>query len=156
LNRGQKNSGQVIILIILVLLGLVLIFALFSSISPRVRPSVPQAFWTIDNQRVTNAAVGQLVTAHVVVAATEEYVGSIVLKIRKDIRLWFDSDFQMSTIQVDLKGGQQHEIEIQFTPDQASGGSLRGYFIEVDFKATGNSWVMENSYPPRLEVTTLK
>lgn len=96
--------------------------------------------------------MGQQVAAHVVVKAAEEYVGSIVLKVKKDVRLWFDSDFQMSTILINLKGGQQQEIEIQFTPDQASGGNLRGYFIEVDFKATGTSWVMESSYPPRLTI----
>jgi hypothetical protein len=76
-----------------------------------------------------------------------------VVKIRKDARLWFDSDFAVDTIPVDLAGGDEKTIELSFTPDEVSHGTitgLRGYFIEIEFRATGTTWTMENSYPPRL------
>jgi len=155
LKRRQTSKGQILILILLVLLGLVLISGFFSVVSVRVRaaPTVQEAFWLVDDQKVSTATLGEKVEAKIVVKATEEYVGSIVVKIRKDIRWWPDSDYQVSTIPVNLKGGEEKEINLSFTPDEASGGSLRGYLIEIEFQATRTTWVMENSYPPRLRVT---
>jgi hypothetical protein len=145
-------------LILLVLLGVIVIFALLSTRSARVRsaPVVQEVFWRVGGQRVTTASVGDEVEAHVVVKATGEYVGSIVVKIRKDISLWPDSDYSTKTVPLNLRGGQETELELAFVPDETSGGglrSLRGYLVEVDFTATHTSWVMKSSYPPRLEVT---
>jgi len=153
----RQTKGQILVLIVVILLGLVLIFVLFSRVSVRVRaaPIVPESFWTVGDSAVTTATVGERVEAHVVIEAVEEYVGSVVVKVRKDISNWPDSDYHVSTIPVDLSGGEQEEIKITFIPDQASGGGLRGlrgYFIEVNFQATGTTWVMDNSYPPRLKV----
>jgi len=155
LRSRQTSKGQVLILILLALLGLVLIFGLLSAFSVRVRaaPIVQEAFWRVDDQKVSTTKLGESVGAHVVVQATEEYVGSIVVKIRKDIRFWPDSDYQTSTVPVNLKGGEEKEITLIFTPDEVSGGSLRGYFLEIEFRATRTTWTMENSYPPRLRVT---
>jgi len=117
---------------------------------------VQEVFWQMEGQKVTTVGVGVEVEAYVVVKATEEYVGSIVVKIRKDISFWPDSDYSIKTVPVNLIGGQETKLELSFVPDQASDGglrSLRGYFVEVDFSATQTSWVMENSYPPRLKVT---
>jgi len=142
-------------LILLVLLGIIVIFAFFSARSARVRsaPAVQEVFWRVDGQKVTTTSVGVEVEAHVVVNATEEYVGSIVVKIRKDISFWPDSDYTIKTVPVNLRGGQETELELAFVPDQASAGSLRGYFVKVDFSATHTSWVMKSPYPPRLKVT---
>jgi len=158
LRRRQTSKGQTLILIVLVLLAVVLIFGLLSILSARVRaaPIVREAFWLVDDQRVSTATLGDKVEAHVVIKVTEEYVGSIVVKIRKDVAHSFDSDFHISTIPVNLKGGEEKEIEITFTPDEPSSSGffgLRGYFIEVEFRVTRTTWVMENSYPPRLKVT---
>jgi len=156
--RGpQASKGQAFILILIVVVGLVLILGLLSSHSFRVRatPIVKEAFWLVDGQRATTAGLGDEVKAHVVIQATEEYVGSVVVKVRKDVRLWFDDDFSVSTVPVNLVGGEEKTVEIPFTPDEASKSGLtglRGYFIEVEFRATRTSWVMENSYPPRLTV----
>lgn len=154
--RGRQTSkGQILVLILLVLLGLVLIFGVSSVVSVRVRaaPIVQEAVWLVDDERVSTAALGEKVEAKIVVKATEEYVGSIVVKIRKDIRWWPDSDYQVSTIPVSLQGGEEKEITISFKPDEASEGSLRGYLTEIEFRATRTTWVMENSYPPRLRIT---
>jgi hypothetical protein len=70
--------------------------------------------------------------------------------------MWFDSDFKVDTIPADLAGGDEKSIELSFTPDETSHGTitgLRGYFIEVEFRATRTTYTMENSYPPRLTVT---
>jgi hypothetical protein len=99
---------------------------------------------------VTTTSVGDEVEAHVIVKASEEYAGTIVLKIRKDVAFWFDSDYNIKTIPVNMAGGETTELSLQFTPNQVSGGNFRGYFVEVDFVLTGKNWVMESSYPPRL------
>jgi len=143
---------------IIVLVGLFLVFGLLSALSGRGRatPLVKEASWLVNEQEVSTANKGEEVEAHVVIEATEQYVGSIVVRVKKDVSLWFDSDFQVSTIPVDLVGGEEKTIRIEFTPDEASGGGLgglRGYFIEVEFQATRTTWGMENSYPPRLRVT---
>jgi len=152
---GRTRKGQALVLIILVLLGIIVIFVLLSARSARVRssPMVQEVFWQIDSQRGTTASVGDEVKAHIVIKATEKYVGSIVMKVRKDISFWPDSDYSIKTVPVNVRGGQETELELSFVPDEASGGSLRGYFVEIDFQATGTSWVMENTYPPRLKVT---
>ncbi len=156
LRKRQAAKGQILILILLVLVGLVVIFGLLFTASTRVRaaPILQEAFWLVDDQRVSTARIGENVEADLVIKATEEYVGSIVVKIRKDIALWFDSNYHISTIPVNLKGGQEQEMKITFMPDEASKGSLRGYFVEIEFQVTRTTWVMENSYPPRLRVRT--
>ena len=150
----QSNKGQAFLLIVIVLVGIIVAFALLSTWFVRVRyaPIVQDAFWEVDGQRVTTAKVGAEVKAHVVIRATGEYVGSVAVKIRKDVVVWFDSDYNVLTMPVNLVGGQEKEIEFVFVPDKPSGGGLRGYFIEIEFKATRTGWVMENSYPPRLRV----
>ena len=155
LRERQASKGQILILMLLVLVGLLVIFGLLFTASIRVRatPILQEAFWLVGNQRVSTARLGENVEAHVVIKATEEYVGSIVVKIRKDIALWLDSNYLISTIPVNLKGGEEKEMKITFMPDEASTGSLRGYFVDIDFRVTRTTWVMENSYPPRLKVT---
>jgi len=154
MRRRQTSKGQSLTLILLVLLAVVVIFGLIfvGSFRARARPTVQEAVWIVNDQQVSTARVGEKVEARVVIKTTEEYAGSVVVKIRKDVTLWFDSDYQLLTVPVSLKGGEQKEIELVFTPDQASGGRLRGYFIEIEFQATGTTWVMESSYPPRIKV----
>lgn len=156
MRRRQASQGQILILILIVLIGLFLFSGLISFFSIRVRtgPTVQDAAWQVNGQNVSTASVGEQVEAKIVVKTVEQYVGSIVVKVKKDIRLWPDRDYQVSTIPVNLKGGETKEIEIVFTPDEASSRSMRGYFIEIEFQAAGNRWSMENTYPPRLRVTS--
>jgi hypothetical protein len=155
----HASKGQILAIILLLILGFIVISGLISFFFGRdgSAPVVKEAYWQIDGQRASTSSLGQEVEAHVVVQATEQYVGSIVVKIRKDARLWFDSDFKVDTIPVDLAGGDEKAMELSFTPDETSHGTitgLRGYFIEIEFRATRTTWTMENSYPPRLTVTT--
>jgi len=141
----------IVVLAVLVLVVL-LIMVIVGSFGSRQNPVVSEAFWQIRDERVTDTTRGEEVQAHVLVEASEEYVGSILVKIRKDVAWWLDTDYQFSTFPVNLRGGQTTELELSFVPDQASGGRFRGYFIEVDFLVTGSKWVLEDSYPPRLKI----
>lgn len=159
MERRRGSKGQILAIILLLILGFIIISGLISFFSGRngSAPIVKEAYWQVDGQKVSTSSLSQEVEAHVVVEATEQYVGSIVVKVRKDARLWFDSDFKVDTIPVDLAGGDEKSIELSFTPDETSHGTvtgLRGYFIEVEFRATRTTYTMENSYPPRLTVTT--
>ena len=149
MRKGETYLGSVLILLILFL-----IFAALITQNVRVRPSpiVDEAFWLAEDQKVTAVHVRSKVEAHVVIRATGEYVGSVVVKIRKDIAFWLDKDYAIVTAPISLRGDEKTEIELTFIPDKASIGNLRGYFIEVNFLVTKAKWVMENSYPPRLRV----
>ena len=157
--RGDK--GQILVLILLVLVAAVVVFALLSARSSRVAaaPKVVEAFWRVDGHKVTSVSVGDKVEAHVAIQATEQYVGSVVVKIRKDVAIWPDSDYSVVTVPVDLRGEAERQISLEFVPDEASStggfGGLRGYFVEVEFSATGTSWTMDGGYPPRLQVTKI-
>ena len=152
--RGRGRKGQIFIIVLIVLLILVVVFIVFSARSSQVSsaPTVQGVFWQLNGSNVATVHVGDEVEAHVVVKATQEFSGSIVIKIRKDVAYWPDSDYSLKTIPVNLNGDQSTELVIDFAPDQASEGNLRGYFVEIDFQTTHTSWNMGNSYPPRLTV----
>jgi len=151
---GRNRKGQIFIIVLIVLLIIVVVFVVFSARSSQVSsaPVVQGVFWQLNGGNVTAAHVGDEVEAHAVVKATQEYAGSVVVKIRKDVAFWLDSDYSVKTIPVNLTAGQATELVLDFAPDQASEGNLRGYFVEIDFQTTHTSWNMENSYPPRLTV----
>jgi hypothetical protein len=150
--RDRRGFG--FLLIFIVLLAAVVVFAFMVTESSRVQasPAVQQAFWRVNSHNSTTANIGEEVEAHVIVRAKEDYSGSMVLKIRKDVSFWSDSDYATKTFPIDLKSGQMTELELTFTPDEAGAGRLRGYFMEVDFLVTHTNWGMANSYPPRLTV----
>ena len=153
--RGCR--GQILVFIVLILIFAFVVFALLSPHfgGGKPAPSVLEAFWRVDGQRVTFASVDDSVEAVVAVRASEQYVGSVIVKVRKDVSWWFDRDYAVATVPVDLRGGVERELALEFVPDEASVGrvgSLKGYFIEVEFSAVGASWSMDSAYPPRLEV----
>lgn len=141
-------------MIIIMIVAIVVVFALVSIRSTQLgsTPSVQDSYWVVSGKKSTVASVGQEVEAHVVIEAKEEYIDSVVVKIRKDISYFQDTDYATKTIPVDVKGGQTADLEVTFAPDQTSAGNLRGYFIEVDYSALHTNWVMDNAYPPRLTV----
>lgn len=149
MRKGEAYLGSILVLLILVS-----VFAVLFTRYVRVKasPIVDGAFWLTDDQKVTTAYIRSKVEAHVVIRATGEYVGSVVVTIRKDIALWLDKDYAVVTAPVSLSGGEKTEITLDFVPDETSVGRLRGYFVEVGFSVTKTKWVMENSYPPRLAV----
>ena len=156
MQHSRRNRAQALILIVIIIIGVAIVLVALSVFSSRQRasPLVVEAFWQTDDQQVSATASGREIHAHVIVKATEEYVGSIVVKVRKDISLWPDSDYQTATFPVNLTAGEQEDLELNFRPDEASNSRLRGYFLEINFKVAGATWVMENSYPPRLMVTS--
>jgi hypothetical protein len=150
--RGRK--GQILIFIVIILILAFVVFGLLSAFfgGGRPVPSVLEAYWQVGGRRVTSTFVGAEVEAVVVIKPSEQYVGSVIVKVRKDISWWFDKDYAVSTVPVDLRGDVERQLTLEFVPDEASGGSLRGYFIEVEFSAATASWSMDSAYPPRLQV----
>lgn len=139
------------------MIGALIIVGLLQALSGRGKasPIVKEVTWLVDDQEVTTSTLGKEVEARITIVGSEQYVGSIVLRIKKDVQMWFDNDFAVSTIPINLAGGEEETIEIKFTPDETSGGGLgglRGYFVEIEFQATRSTWEMENTYPPRLTV----
>jgi hypothetical protein len=155
MRRDRRGIGFILIVIIIIV-ALVVVFTLVSIRSTQLgsTPSTQDSYWVIAGKRSAVASVGQEVEAHVIIEAKEEYIDSVVVKIRKDISIWPDADYATKTIPVDVKGAQTTNLEVTFVPDQTSAGSLRGYFIEVDYSALHTNWVMDNAYPPRLTVQT--
>ena len=114
--------------------------------------SLVNAYWTVGGRTVTTCEVGEEVTAHIIVKANNAAVdGTIKVKIRKDLSLLPDRDVKIETFVVSLNKGESREYVLKFIPDEATGGSLRGYFIEIEGDL---SWTMLNAYPPRLTVTS--
>jgi hypothetical protein len=156
--KARGCQGQILVFIVLILIFAFVVFALLSPNfgGQKPAPSVLEAYWRVDGQRVTSASVGGSVEAVVAVQASEQYVGSIIVKVRKDVQWWFDKDYAVATVPVDMVGGGEPALlKVEFVPDEASVGrvgSLKGYFIEVEFSAVGAGWSMDSAYPPRLEV----
>jgi len=114
--------------------------------------SVIDAYWTVGGSRVTICKLGDEVTAHVVLRASEAPVeGTIIVKIRKDLVLMPDVDVKAVKFEVFLRRDEVKEFTVTFTPNEPSSISLRGYFIEVEGDL---SWTMPNTYPPRLRVSS--
>jgi hypothetical protein len=153
MRRDRRGIGFVLIIIIIIV-AIVVVFALV-----RIRftqlgntPSVQESYWLVAGKRSTVTSVGQEVEVHVIIEAREEYIDSVIVKIRKDISYLPDTDYATKTIPVNVKGEQTTDLEVTFTPDQTSTGNLRGYFIEVDYSGLHTNWIMDNAYPPRLTV----
>ena len=140
-------------LIVLILIGLFFVLVL-AGVRPVRRPSplVVEAKWVVDGSSVSQVSRGVVVEAKATVEAVEEYVGSIVVRVRKDIAVWGDADYEVSTFPVSIAGGEQKELTVIFQPDQSSSSSMRGYFIQIDYQTTSTTWTMQNTYPPRLRV----
>jgi len=154
---GNRSTKGQLFLVAVVFLVIIIAFTLLATrfVSTQPSPVVEDVSWRVNGREVTSAIVGSEVEAHIFVKATGEYTGSIVVKVRKDVAFWFDRDYAVSTTPVSLTGTQRFEIKLNFVPDEASSGSLRGYFIEVEFSATKAQWVMDNSYPPRLRISAV-
>jgi LEA14-like dessication related protein len=107
-------------------------------------------YWTVSGTTSNNCQLGDEVIAHVVIRATNAAsTDTITVRIRKDIALWVDQDFEVASFDILLEKDESAEYTVPFTPDQVSGGSLRGYFVEIE---GGLSWTMPDTYPPRLTV----
>jgi len=117
-------------------------------------PLLQKAWWTVDNQVVTEAKQGQTVKAHVLVKAIDGNLkGILTIRIRKDLALLPDEDYEVESFSINVPKGQTVELTVTFLASEKSSFSFRGYFIQVDFNSWETSWTMESSYPPRLKIT---
>ena len=121
---------------------------------PGGTPQVIDAWWTVGGAEVTSANVGSNVVAHVVIKALDGRLdGAVRVRVRKDITMLPDEDYEVKTFDISVGTGQTIELKVSFSPDKASGLTLRGYFIQVDLITWDDTWTMSDSYPPRLKVS---
>jgi hypothetical protein len=115
---------------------------------------VVDTYWTKDNVRVSTAKEGENVWAHVSLIATGGAVsGTVDVQVWKDIALWFDREFASASFAVSISRlGEIQTVEVAFAPDEASKGSLRGYFIKAYLDGDARVYTMKSEYPPRLRV----
>jgi len=113
--------------------------------------SLVNVYWTVSGSTATRCKLGDEVVAHVIVKASNAAVDdTIIVKIRKDLSLLPDEDVKVVSVAVSLNKDESREYTLAFTPSEASGGSLRGYFVEIEGDLF---WTMPNTYPPRLTVS---
>lgn len=113
---------------------------------------IVDTYWLVNGARSTTARVGNRVVGVVVVEAVGGSVsGSVRLEVWKDKRALPDSMYTFATFSVSLRKGEWSTLEVIFSPDEASGIILRGYYLRLVFNG-GEVWVMGESYPPRLKV----
>ena len=116
-------------------------------------PVVQSAWWTVGGSSVTEVSQGQSVRAVIRIGSVGgRSVGTVTVRIRKDLAFLTDEDLIVNSYSVDLGESEYGDIEMTFTASEKSGFTFRGYFIQVDFNSWGDSWTMDSSYPPRLEV----
>lgn len=132
------------------------IYEMESSYPPRLKVvgkgelQVIDVYWVVGGSRSYSCMVGDKVEVHVVVKAAGGSVsGYVDVRVRKDLALAPDKDYAAKTFSLNLKGDSIRELVVVFTPDEASGGSLRGYFVELEGLI---SYTMPSDYPPRLTV----
>lgn len=111
-------------------------------------------YWTVNRKTASSCELGETVQAHISFRAYDASVsGTIRVKIRKDIAGGFDEDFAVSDYDLQISKGETKSITLEFTPNEASSGNSRGYFIEVEGEV---SWTMTDAYPPRLKVKAVE
>jgi len=114
--------------------------------------SLLDVYWEVDGVRVSTARINDYVKAHVVLRANSAGVSDyIIMKVRKDIAYASDVDLVMQSFSFLVFEGETEDCVISFYPDEVSGFSFRGYFLEVFF-SDDTSWLMDKLYPPRLIV----
>ncbi len=117
-------------------------------------PVVVNAWWTTSSGVVSSVSQGERVTGHILFKASGGEVQSqLLIYVRKDLALLPDQDLEIFSGTLNLVANQQKELTFSFDLSDSPGASFRGYFLHVDYTSIGESWTMENSYPPRLEVT---
>lgn len=117
------------------------------------QPSVTSVYWEVGGQAVTTTSAGSSVQAKVVLKAEGGPIsGSYQIVIRKDIAWATDEDYAQGSGSVSLSKDASQTLALSWSPIQASGGSLRGYFIEFWFDGE-KIYTMDSSYPPRLTVS---
>lgn len=108
------------------------------------------------DQRIAKAYIGEAIEAVVkIVARGGPVSGKLTVNIKKDIPLGTDVVYVSQTFDINLAENQAVQVGLVWSPDQASGSQLRGYFIEVLFDGE-KIWTMPNNYPPRLTVEAMK
>ena len=128
-------------------------------------PKVGEVFWEVDGEGVEETEVGKTVVAKVEIMAEEYNVvaADVTIMVKSDKGFWglFDDVIESDTFEVELLPNENDILALEFTPEEASGLFLRGYYVVVEAtwirsfglpEQQGQVYTMEDSYPPRLNV----
>lgn len=93
---------------------------------------VVDTYWTIGDERISEAKMGDTIGASIsIMACNGDIASPLNMHVRKNFPLWFDEDFKIESRLISLKRGGIQTLEVGFEPDEASSSSLRGYYVEV-------------------------
>jgi hypothetical protein len=155
LEEAKRGIGPLAFLVVLFFALLIATAGMSVSRVGLFRPvEVLDGYWSVSGVKAERVRLRELVTGHIMLHSLGKFEGEIVLRIRADIRLWFDKDIVTQRLRLSLQPGEKKEFTLDFRPDRSSAGDMRGYFIEIDFGLIHGKWTMPSSYPPRLIVTT--
>jgi len=117
-------------------------------------PVVVNTWWTTSSGIVNSVSQGEHVTGHILFEASGGDINSeLLIRVRKDLALLPDQDLELFSGTLSLIENQQKELTFSFDASDSPGTSFRGYFLQVDYTSIGETWTMDNFYPPRLIVT---
>lgn len=103
--------------------------------------------WYVGGAKVTTATQAQTITARVTFSGRDP--GQYTMRIMRDITLWPDETVAQLSFYYDSGSVTK---ELAFNPPLATGGSTRGYHVDL-VKDGYVVWSQPSSYPPRLIVS---
>ena len=112
--------------------------------------------WYVNDKSVDEAKHGDLITARISLSGGRR--GVYRFRIRRDVPSSGDETVIESYLQYD---GNLIVKEQSFSSQQVTEKNSHGYFVEITrdsgdlFEDGSPKWIMSNSYPPRLKVTSL-
>jgi hypothetical protein len=141
-------------------------------------PIVLKAYWSSGAACVTTAAVGEEITAHIVLSSNStaynplKVRGKVTLNLLKERPWWWGGSeiWKSITADVTLDPGQTQDVVYAFVVDEASSWTLDGYYLSAAFSGCdplseafftdksvrwkdGGGYAMGAGYPPRLRTT---
>ncbi|MDJ0269546.1 MAG: hypothetical protein NXY59_03170 [Aigarchaeota archaeon] len=96
-------------------------------------PVVEDVYFAKDGLRISQSRVGERVEVHIFIRAEGgDLSGEITIRIRRDIALGADEDYIVKTVTINVPEGRRAHITLTFIPNQRSGGTFRGLFLQID------------------------
>ncbi len=109
-------------------------------------------YWTVKNNVVTEAYIGDTVKICVKVLAKGGVIeGNLEIIVKKDRVAALDTIMKSRLYIVKIYQDESKLLCFTFQPDEASSSTLRGYYIEIKFNGK-IIYTMKTDYPPRLKV----
>lgn len=142
----------------------ILLLSLTTSISVKAASpfEVTDCYWTVNDERVTSANVGEEITAHIVFEASEaSFQGTVLIEIIQDNdSMFYENEYVTLEKSLIISKGGEKEVTISFKSYEATGDVSNemfgddvviGYYIKITYQDE-TIYEMEDEYPPRLNI----